>query len=85
MHRLAAWWRRVFHEPAPLEYSAPADLRDTELSADRQAIIDTLSERQHQQANTITAETGKEYIVRLNALRAQVVAQTHGREQEQQG
>jgi hypothetical protein len=70
MSRLARWWRRVFGEPAPLEYSAQVKhAHAAELSPERQAVIDDLTRRQHAQANTITAETGKAYVTRQRVKR----------------
>ena len=63
MSKLTTWWRRVFGEPAPLEH-ASMDRQAVELSPDRQAMIDALSRRQHDQANKITAATGQAYITR---------------------
>ena len=70
MSRLAAWWRRVFGEPPPLEHSSMRESqRSVELPPERQAIIDDLTRRQHAQANEITAETGQAYITRATRAR----------------
>ena len=70
MSRLTRWWRRVFGEPAPLEYSAQAQHAETaRIPPERQAAIDELTRRQHEQANEITAETGHAYITRHRVKR----------------
>lgn len=63
MSRLSEWWHRVFGEPTPLEHgSLSTEAERAQLPPDRQAIIDDLTRRQHEQANEITAETGQRYI-----------------------
>lgn len=65
MSRLTDWWRRVFGEPAPLEHSSMShEAQAAQIPPDRQAVIDDLTRRQHDQANEITAETGHRYITK---------------------
>lgn len=75
MSRLVTWWRRVFGEPAPLEFSAmKEEERAVEIPPDRQAVIDALAARQHDQANEITVETGRAYITDRKRQRAEAAA-----------
>jgi hypothetical protein len=60
---LSVWWHKVFGEPPPLEHGAlSGEVERAELAPDRQALIDELTRRQHDQANEITAETGQAYV-----------------------
>jgi hypothetical protein len=51
-----------------------------ELAPDRQAVIDDLTRRQHEQANEITAETGQAYVTSRTQAEADGIALRHERE-----